>query len=317
MEALSEFDAPLFKKLAHNDTGAAVGKQAGVLIPKVLDRYFPDLSSKPSTGPTVDENIRAALFEGNVRLGVVTTRYQYQTRGGKRTPERRITGNLGPLHDKAVENDYLVIERSVTDPQFYRLRLIKAGTAAYTALKAKVGTRSCGPVDLSNLPVTENAAAIAEAEQIAHESKALQLFDNDAAFTETRTKRVARSRAFQKRISSIYGNKCAVCGNGLLHVTGLCEVEAAHIVPRGLKGADDARNGLALCRSHHWAFDRGMFGVDSYLKVVVPPQVSAIVANTHLTGFAAKTIAAPSNSLLAPSPEALAWHWSNIVKPHL
>jgi putative restriction endonuclease len=317
MESLSEFDAPLFKKLAHNDTGAADGKQGGFLIPKGLDKYFPDLSIKPSPGPTVDEDIRAALFEDNVQLGVVTTRYQYQTRGGKRKPERRITGNLGPLHDKAIAGDILTIERSVADPDFYRLRLVKAGTATFTALSARVGTRSWGPVDLSNLPVTENAATIAEGEQIAHEAKALQLFDNDAVLTETRSKRVARSRAFQRRVSSIYGNQCAVCGNGLRHVTGLCEVEAAHIVPRGLKGADDARNGLALCRSHHWAFDRGLFGVDDHMELVVPPKVSAIFANTHLTTFSSKPIAAPSIAALRPSPAALSWHWANVVVPHL
>jgi putative restriction endonuclease len=39
-----DFDAPLFNVLAHNDTGQAVGHQGGIVIPKDLDPYFPQLS---------------------------------------------------------------------------------------------------------------------------------------------------------------------------------------------------------------------------------------------------------------------------------
>jgi len=29
-------------------------------------------------------------------------------------------------------------------------------------------------------------------------------------------------------------------------------------------------NGLALCKNHHWAFDRGWFGVDDDCRIVIP-----------------------------------------------
>jgi hypothetical protein len=35
--------------------------------------------------------------------------------------------------------------------------------------------------------------------------------------------------------------------------------QAAHIVPKNKNGTDDPRNGLTLCRAHHWAFDAGLF----------------------------------------------------------
>src|SRR4051812_33704833 len=44
MDELPEFDVPVFKKLAKNDTGQAKGNQSGPLIPEDLISYFPKLS---------------------------------------------------------------------------------------------------------------------------------------------------------------------------------------------------------------------------------------------------------------------------------
>jgi putative restriction endonuclease len=91
----------------------------------------------------------------------------------------------------------------------------------------------------------------AEKEQASHEKKALALFDNDASVSETRVKRIARPKAFSKRLAMLYGNKWCVCGAAMKSHAGRYETEGAHVVSRNLKGADDARNGLLLCRSHH------------------------------------------------------------------
>ncbi|WP_244531481.1 HNH endonuclease [Halogranum amylolyticum] len=47
------------------------------------------------------------------------------------------------------------------------------------------------------------------------------------------------------------------------------EVEAAHIYPRSENGADDPRNGLALCKLHHWAFDSGWLAVSDDYEILV------------------------------------------------
>lgn len=92
------FLQPRYKKLAHNDTGSAVGHQAGVLIPKDLESYFPKLSGTVGAShPTLDVQITAELVRGSSHAGTVDTRYQYQTWGGTRRAERRITGNLQNL----------------------------------------------------------------------------------------------------------------------------------------------------------------------------------------------------------------------------
>src|SRR3546814_1056047 len=68
-------------------------------------------------------------------------------------------------------------------------------------------------------------------------------------------KRIARSRAFRKAVIAAYGGRCAMCGGGATAPDGRSEIEAAHVIPRGMAGADDVRHGLSLCRLHHWAFD--------------------------------------------------------------
>jgi putative restriction endonuclease len=95
---------------------------------------------------------------------------------------------------------------------------------------------------------------------------------------------------------------------------GKSECEAAHIVPRGRKGADDARNGLALCRSHHWAFDNGLFGVDASGKIHIPKDIAVHAANAGLVPFSKKKLRPPSVAAMVPAAEALAWHLKWIVK---
>lgn len=76
-----------------------------------------------------------------------------------------------------------------------------------------------------------------------------------------------RNRAFAERIKRQYGYACAVCGAQWWDARGRPEVEAAHVHPRGLNGADDPRNALAMCRFHHWAFDGFLFVIEPDLRI--------------------------------------------------
>jgi len=126
------FLAPSYKVLAHNDTRNAKGHQAGPLIPKAIESYLPSLPATTSASkPTVSVQIDAELWVGTTHVGDVETRYQHQTWHGTRSPERRITGNLGQLLGHAKKDDLLVIERDDAIDTKYRLTLHKAGTAAH------------------------------------------------------------------------------------------------------------------------------------------------------------------------------------------
>jgi putative restriction endonuclease len=311
---MDEFDTPLFKILAPNDTGQAPGHQGGIVIPKDLDPYFPQLSKHVTPEqPTVDQFVVAHLFDGPHYVGTVETRYQFQTWGGTRSPERRLTGNLGAIRNLATGGDLLLIERSVSDQTLYRMTLIRKNTQQFNELQPLLEGRRWGALNRQVPPVKEAEVEDAIAAILDHEQKAFSLFDEGAGFTEGRTKRVARSRAFQTRIVELYRKKCAICEMGLIHPGGKCEPHAAHIVPRRLKGADDARNGLLLCRTHHWAFDEGLIGIDQDYRVVIPPLALSLDANASLAAFAKKKIILPDDIQLAPNKGALSWHIENLL----
>jgi putative restriction endonuclease len=308
-----QFDRPLFKKLASNDTGESPGHQAGILIPKAMESYFPRLKGITTPeNPTLDRRIRAELFIGSTFIGIVDTRYQYQTWADKRKVERRITNNLGDFHKKAKGEDIVIFERSLQDPDYFRLTLLQQETKGYAEAAKQAAGRRWGALVSGDPPVTETEVAKAEKEIDQRSQKPFALFQPDALLEETRVKRIARSRAFRTRVTALYSCTCAVCGLSLVDRDGVSEAEAAHIVPRRLMGADDPRNGLSLCRSHHWAFDRGLFGVQQGVVRLGSATLSDS-RNGHLEPFKGKTLLQPVNSTFAPASEALDWHFANLV----
>ncbi|WP_126662294.1 HNH endonuclease [Haloterrigena salifodinae] len=90
---------------------------------------------------------------------------------------------------------------------------------------------------------------------------------DDEAFTATQ--RRVRSSAFAKRVTTAYDRRCAICGASRESPAGTVDIEAAHIYPKKENGRDTVRNGLALCRLHHWAFDVGWLAVTDDYRVLV------------------------------------------------
>ena len=116
----------------------------------------------------------------------------------------------------------------------------------------------------------------------------------------------SRDRGFRMVVLPEYEHRCAACELriqwGSFH-----EAEAAHIVPVEADGADDVRNALALCRTHHWAFDLGLWtvGNDRLIRVVEGDVDDDLTALQALRGKALRTPSAPAS---APHAEAFAYH---------
>ncbi len=270
VERFMLFDSPLFKILPKNETSLAKGKQSGFVITEALRPYFPQLTvPMPGGPPTVEQKVTADLFIDGVFKESVETRYQYQTWSGTRL-ERRLTSNLMTIINAASPDDVLEIQRGINDPDHYRLELHRKGSAGHGEISARVGSRRGGVIDATSPPVKEVEVSAASAEQAMREAGIFQLFDAAAVYKETRSQQIARSRVFRNRLADLYSGRCALCGLGHMDRNKLSEIEASHIVPRHLKGADDARNGIAFCRSHHWAFDRGLFGIKPSGRAFVP-----------------------------------------------
>jgi putative restriction endonuclease len=94
-----------------------------------------------------------------------------------------------------------------------------------------------------------------------------QLTSDTEEFTESR--RRVRDRAFAELVKEAYDYTCAICGSSRETPDGNPEVEAAHIYSKEHGGSDDVRNGLTLCKLHHWAFDNGWLSVSDDYEVLV------------------------------------------------
>lgn len=93
------------------------------------------------------------------------------------------------------------------------------------------------------------------------------LTEEHTEYVETRRK--ARDSAFRELVRDTYNNTCAVCGSQRESPDGDPEVEAAHVYPHSEGGSDDIRNGVALCKLHHWAFDSGWLSLTNNHEIIV------------------------------------------------
>jgi hypothetical protein len=83
----------------------------------------------------------------------------------------------------------------------------------------------------------------------------------------------------------------------------LHEAQVAHIVPKNKNGTDDPRNGLTLCRAHHWAFDAGLFTLASDYTVVVSPLVErADSRKFEMASLAGQALHRPQREVIHPHP---------------
>lgn len=159
LDKSNEWEAPFFKVLANNDTGAAPGHQGGVVIPEALRQYFPQLKGMITPNhPTIDQRINADLFAENEFLASVLTRYQYQTWGGARSPESRLTDQLGPLRNLAKGGDVLIMQRRTEDSSCVKLTLVRRSSPFYSVLVELIGTRRWGVLQRSEPASVESVS---------------------------------------------------------------------------------------------------------------------------------------------------------------
>lgn len=307
-------DTSVFKKLAHNDTGRARGHQGGIVIPTAIAQFFPPLPAVRATdGPTVDSRLTADLFVDGRRVDTVQTRYQHQTWGGMRSPERRLTDNLGALRNEAAEDDILLFTKDLDDDGYVQLHLIRQGTAEYRTLIARIGETRWGPLDPENPPVS--VEQIVEAEEYLDEEAAEppNAFDEERGTTETITVRKARDRAFRSKVLAQYDHRCAFTGRKFMSPIGhmILGLDAAHVIPVSENGSDHPANGFPLTKDLHWAFDRGLIGVSADRTILVPAPVSAIAGNEFLRDLHGHPIREAREASFQVMDEALDWHRRN------
>jgi len=122
-------------------------------------------------------------------------------------------------------------------------------------------------------------------------------------------KPAVRDQGFRRIVVSTYDHRCALCGVRIITPEGHTVVDAAHIIPWSRSNNDDIRNGMALCKLCHWAFDEGMMGVTENYNVITSRQIAA---NPNVPGFLLtltnRSIIGPPDHDLWPAQQYLAEH---------
>jgi putative restriction endonuclease len=124
--------------------------------------------------------------------------------------------------------------------------------------------------------------------------------------------RPVRDAAFQELVRQAYDATCAFTGLRIINGGGKCEIEAAHIRPVHEHGPDSARNGVALSRTVHWMFDRGILSMEDDGKMLVAKKLVSEPARRLLNpdGYAKL----PEHLGRRPHPVFLRFHREKVFK---
>lgn len=111
---------------------------------------------------------------------------------------------------------------------------------------------------------------------------------------------------FPQVVKEQYGHACCVCHLSVtMGESNL--IDAAHILPFADFHNDDPRNGLALCKNHHWGFDAGAWSLTDDGAVLASPRLAPAQGYQGYVETG-QPIAPPKDESCRPDPAALRWH---------
>lgn len=137
--------------------------------------------------------------------------------------------------------------------------------------------------------------------------------DEERPILQRIERRRFRDRVFSHRVREVYRERCSLTGLRLINGGGRPEVEAAHIRPvgGGHNGPDSIWNGIALCQTAHWMFDRGLVTLQDDYSIVVSPKAPDDAYRLLRREMVADV---PASSRERPHPSFLQYHRDNIFK---
>lgn len=125
----------------------------------------------------------------------------------------------------------------------------------------------------------------------------------------------SRETAFSRVVRSAYDYRCAACGLRVV-LDDVVLVEAAHIIPFTVSHDNDPRNGIALCRNHHWAMDRLLLapvpGQSRPIWRVSGELDRRIEGQTDLLDLDGSAVLRPRDTRFHPREDALKWRQQHL-----
>lgn len=225
---------------------------------------------------------------------------------------------LRPDHFYAIVTDYLDFDRDVPfkEGTYYYESILEKNDGSTNKGAFGRAVRILPDAEYDRILHAGYAPIIEEGKQNSPDAKGRGLYDPPAEFerpiVEQVVKRPFRDAAFAKLVKDVYQQTCAMTGLQIINGGGRSEVQAAHIMPVASNGPDTVRNGIALCQTVHWMFDRGLLSVDDDYTVLkakgkIPPPVERLLEPTG-------KLIVPQNEIYMPHPHYLKFHRENVFK---
>jgi len=125
-----------------------------------------------------------------------------------------------------------------------------------------------------------------------------------------------RDPNFKFKIRRLFDNQCAFCGIKVFLNQEILFLEAAHIQAKQNGGPCSEDNGLLLCPTHHYTFDRGVWSIDHNYKIVISK--NADFKERKVSMFKEFEKQSIIEFLLdenqRPNEKFIQWHRQNILK---
>jgi len=122
-----------------------------------------------------------------------------------------------------------------------------------------------------------------------------------------------RSQAFRRVVLRAYDYRCAACGLRVI-LDDLVLAEAAHLIPYATSRDDDPRNGMALCKNHHWAMDRHLIAPTTHLNWRISGCLDdRIEGQKDLIDLNGRSVILPKQPKYHPKTKSLRWRQRKLI----
>lgn len=197
----------------------------------------------------------------------------------------------GKIANSFLSNDDGTVNRG---KQVWAVRPISEEDFLKIVALAAAGPLELPRVDDDNLEVAENV-------------QEPFVFEEARKTVEVILTKKVRSAMFRTKVISAYEKKCAVTGMSFINGGGRAEVDAAHIRAVKYDGTDSIRNGLALSKTVHWMFDRGLIAISDNYDIMISRKVNDRDELGRLINQD-RRLWLPKSEANWPHKQNLAWH---------
>jgi putative restriction endonuclease len=139
-------------------------------------------------------------------------------------------------------------------------------------------------------------------EEILHD---LGIYELNQSFTLVKSE---RSKKFVEEVLDAYERKCAICQQSIRLADTLIGIDACHVKPIQHFGDDNISNGIALCKVHHWALDRGAISISKEMNLLVSKKLNGNGLFDYFTSFEDIPIFIPRKKEYALSTKNIDYH---------